>query len=258
MTFRPRVPCRHLLPARLVSGAMTERSSLSWAGRTSPRESCVREEALTSRARLFVDPMRDWSRSDELRSLAPLADLSRSHELMIFFESRSDRLSDVGELFPTVLLGAAPTSSAPDARTSGVFGFPALHISKAPSGLPPRGSGASSMHHMRLPLVLSSHCSRLFTRTTRARNTTRQGPGEKNTRAHHNVSDCGKVQGVSLATCTRGPLPFGHPSLSHWRTTLLDALPNSMGLNKWSLTSSEEPGKGDLDEVVVAPVPEYM
>ena len=101
---------------------------------------------------------------------------------MIFFESRSDELSDVGELSPTVLLEAAPTYSAPDARTSGVFGFPALHISKAPSGLSPRGSVASSMHHFRLPLVLSSHCSRLFTRTTRPETQPDRGLGK--TREH--------------------------------------------------------------------------
>ena len=140
-----------------------------WAGRTNPREACVCEEALTSSARLCVDPMRDWSRSDELRSLAPLADLSRSYELTIFLESRSDELSDIGELSPTVLLGAAQTNS----------NLRRFYVSKGPSRLPPRDLIRCIQHTSHQgPLVLSSHCSRHFNWTTRARNMTRQGPGE--------------------------------------------------------------------------------
>ena len=57
-----------------------------------------------------------------------------------------------------------------------------------------------------------------------------------------------------MASSARGSPPFGHLSLLYLRTTWLDALPNSMGLKKWSLKTTEEPGEGGLDEVVNAPV----
>ena len=200
--------------------------------------------------------MRDWRRSDELRSLAPLADLSRSYELIIFFESRSDRLSDVEELSPTVLLGAAPTYSAPDARTSGVF----LAFQPCTFQKPLQGCLSEVPVH---PACITSgfpSCSRvtgLGSSPERPGPETHKGPGEKTRQHTTKFQTVGKAkeypwraaQGAALLW-TSVPLALAHHVAG--RTPEFD------GTQKWSLATSEEPGKGDLDEVVVAPVPEYM
>ena len=76
------------------------------------------------------------------------------------------------------------------------------------------------------------------------------GAWGKNTRAHHNVSNGGTGLWSIL-----GEL-HGHLSPLALAHHFAGRTPEFDGTQKWSLTTSEEPGKGDLDEVVVAPVPE--
>ena len=117
----PPVSCTHLLTAWLVSAAKAVSSSRSWAGRTSPRESFVCEEALTSNA----DCIRTHSRMGADHTCST-SSLRAAHN---------------------ALFGAARTNSVPEARTSGPF----FRFKKNPLGLPPllKCNVTSSVAHRR-------------------------------------------------------------------------------------------------------------
>ena len=90
----PPVSCTHLLTVWLVSAASVVSLSRVWAGPTNPRESLVCEEALTSgadclRTHTGLEPVGRTPKS------APLANGSRSHELIIIQVSRSYELADL-------------------------------------------------------------------------------------------------------------------------------------------------------------------
>ena len=139
MIFSPPVSCTHPLTACLVSAAKAVSSSCSWAGRTSPRESFVCEEALTSSA----DCLRTHAGFGAgLRSLCH-SRVGADHTC----STSSLRAAHSNSRTFNALFGAARTNSAPEAPTSG----PNNRFKRTPLHLPPllKCNVTSSVAHRR-------------------------------------------------------------------------------------------------------------